>query len=683
MLNYSGATFLCRNTRKLFKINPTLTFSIPASFFHVSSKCNAKYHRAKFLTHISKESSPSYTKPSTPAENSQKLFGVPKKVRELYEKTDTFWYNDSYLLAERVAKEIKDDNIAVAQDLLWRHGGCANSVVYSVAIGELANKGLYLKAKAFYNMLVFGRKRTPTPETYTLMLKAATKYLQKFVLHEQNERVRNNKITVTLNEMSNLLKSIPDHEIQHFNAFLNGCVKVAKYGGWEKSLECYDALISEYPEMVDAVTFTTMLRICAASGEGCAQKFYAVWDDYLTSWQDEALLQKPKSDSESNTSLEPDQRLVAAAILCTSTINTSDSLRLGYSIIAQYIKLNSPIVTENNEEMFELPPIKSKVESNHHLLSVSLELAHRKNDINLETNLIDTFIANKNKIPVDDHLLDQIVRYFLKSNQYDLAYKANPPLELLITPTLHVPGRIIRIISQALTNTTIISDREKSDYWKDIARQLIILNLRYHKDVFAVHQCARLMFVADYDKELVRLIHSIKPSSEKDWSTDCSKDEKLADAIGFVWKNIRERRSKGSKLALNSLVEEYRNLKRVVASVELLEMYSETCDMLLENGNTTVRGVDVLIEKEWYDGILRCWDELADKCVIESGNEIKLKERKPIEKDHEEVKIRSDDGFKVVKTEEKVVKDEKEDLNSRFNLNRNFGDKPTRTKLSK
>ncbi|KAJ3282149.1 hypothetical protein HDU79_010151 [Rhizoclosmatium sp. JEL0117] len=181
------------------------------------------------------------------------------------------WFSDPHLLAKRVSSLVESKQLWYATDLIRRHKGAANSVVYGQWVNSLAKTNQKEAAlKAFEEMKENGK--IPTPQTYTIIFGILMKDVAKASDKEQ--------IRETFEKVLDLWRELQESgsaTIVHANAVLMACVSAASSGGAEVGMLLYKNLLANRDAVEkagkksnnllipDVVTYTTAFRLAAAS----------------------------------------------------------------------------------------------------------------------------------------------------------------------------------------------------------------------------------------------------------------------------------------------------------------------------------------------------------------------------------------------------------------------------------
>ncbi|KAJ3020879.1 hypothetical protein HKX48_009561 [Thoreauomyces humboldtii] len=196
------------------------------------------------------------------------------------------WYNDPYLLSEKIVKLLARDDpaeINEAMDLVDRHRGAANAQVYGALIAGLAKRGHY-KLVLKCNRDMVKRRIVPTPQTHTALLNA---FAQAAASPAGDVASRTNRLADA--------RRVWDEDLErpstiHLNAMLKVCLACIAEGGEEVAWEIYRQSVpedgSKRPSDVpapDIYTITYMLRMCSdpSAVEGSLDNAMLVWKDAL------------------------------------------------------------------------------------------------------------------------------------------------------------------------------------------------------------------------------------------------------------------------------------------------------------------------------------------------------------------------------------------------------------------
>ncbi|KAI8587610.1 hypothetical protein BDZ88DRAFT_232916 [Geranomyces variabilis] len=192
------------------------------------------------------------------------------------------WYNDSHLLSARIKKLLdRPGGEQEAKDLVERHTGASNAVVYGTLMTGLGRRGLYKDVLA-YNRKMQKKGLRPTPHAQTAILNSLA---QAALAPGSDAIARTNRLA----EAREAWESIERPSTIHLNTALKACLPCVSEGGWDFAWELYRESVPENGlrpssgvPSVDVYTVTYMLRICAAlGGEEGVRHAMKLWDDVM------------------------------------------------------------------------------------------------------------------------------------------------------------------------------------------------------------------------------------------------------------------------------------------------------------------------------------------------------------------------------------------------------------------
>ena len=231
------------------------------------------------------------------------------------------WYNDSFLLSERIQSLIAKDKsgITKAFDLINRHAGSSTKEVYGKMIAALANVGEYSQVLKL-NQIILRRNRTLSPHGYTSLFSAIAKYA---ALGEDLHKSNCMQIT---DEIWKIAIAQPEISIQTVNALLHVCNVCCHNGGYNLAWEVFEQLgnVSKNPDpsnplskcKADHITYAMMMGVCTiASNEHASELGIQLWLNYLD-------LHAKKANNVPVTTI--DNELIRKAVLFYSSLNQFD-----------------------------------------------------------------------------------------------------------------------------------------------------------------------------------------------------------------------------------------------------------------------------------------------------------------------------------------------------------------------
>ncbi|KAJ1565810.1 hypothetical protein HK096_009635 [Nowakowskiella sp. JEL0078] len=350
------------------------------------------------------------------------------------------WYSDPRLLLAAVVHFISSRNLRLASDLLVRHTGAANDVVFSAAFAALAKIGDWHTAKDWYEMMVF-RKKAPTSKGYAslLMCLASRKTSKNTPLVRAD----------ALQYAKKLHKLINQPAIQCENAFLMVCLSVLNDGGWETAKDRYFSILDSNDLSPDIATYSIMFKICAEKGstEGF-DLFKRVWEDFsshcnlfVKSDPTEPTVEENQNSKSKhqinkkkktlrNTDLKVDQALVANALLCINRCCTptpiEEALLYGRKIVESFITLPKSYTISNQ---FESLQHFEKFDCSVPLLTTALRFTVQDNNPDLGIALYNNFLQNNKIENLDNIALDICAEVLIRARKYRQAWSLLSPLE--------------------------------------------------------------------------------------------------------------------------------------------------------------------------------------------------------------------------------------------------------------
>ncbi|KAJ3159630.1 hypothetical protein HDU86_001639 [Geranomyces michiganensis] len=192
------------------------------------------------------------------------------------------WYNDSHLLSARIKKLLdRPGGEQEAKDLVERHTGASNAVVYGALMTGLGRRGLYKDVLA-YSRKMQKKGLRPTPHAQTAILNSLA---QAALAPGSDSTARTNRLA----EAREAWENIESPSTIHLNTTLKACLPCVSEGGWDFAWELYRASVPEgglrpasgVPS-ADVYTMTYMLRICAAlGGQESLRRAEQIWDDVM------------------------------------------------------------------------------------------------------------------------------------------------------------------------------------------------------------------------------------------------------------------------------------------------------------------------------------------------------------------------------------------------------------------
>ncbi|KAJ3171384.1 hypothetical protein HDU87_008342 [Geranomyces variabilis] len=192
------------------------------------------------------------------------------------------WYNDSHLLSARIKKLLdRPGGEQEAKELVERHTGASNAVVYGTLMTGLGRRGLYKDVLA-YSRKMQKKGLRPTPHAQTAILNSLA---QAAFAPGSDATARTNRLA----EAREAWENIERPSTIHLNTTLKACLPCVSEGGWDFAWELYRESVPENGHrpssgvpIVDVYTVTYMLRICAAlGGEEGVQHAMKLWDDVM------------------------------------------------------------------------------------------------------------------------------------------------------------------------------------------------------------------------------------------------------------------------------------------------------------------------------------------------------------------------------------------------------------------
>ncbi|KAJ3214693.1 hypothetical protein HDU67_001341 [Dinochytrium kinnereticum] len=335
------------------------------------------------------------------------------------------WYNDPHLLARRVTTLLEnDEDQEYILNLVERHTGSSNEVVYGALIGGLVKKKLYsLALDAFKDMK--RKKLTLTHRTFTALFKANA--MMAAMSPRDVDQIRSRFVDL----LSLWRKIDPEsRNIYHVNAVLAACSDMVSAGGVEAGLGLFSVISSscrkkgglELPPLLEAndaslisfelpedhaikpdiVTFTSVLRLCAKHGGQ---------DGFSTAkflWEKEIPASRVKVDGP----------LVTSMILCCEKSSADEGLQYGAKLAVDFFSL-APAPEK------ELPtkrrPQKSRLELREASFDVIIRLACKLKDWDLGYACI--LRATDLRLKLDFISSSNAVTVLLKKGRFEEAWR--------------------------------------------------------------------------------------------------------------------------------------------------------------------------------------------------------------------------------------------------------------------
>ncbi|KAJ3238077.1 hypothetical protein HDU78_003685 [Chytriomyces hyalinus] len=233
------------------------------------------------------------------------------------------WFSDSHLLSKRIEKLLRPGigHLDYVRNLVARHTGSANAVVFGTVVAGLAKKGR-VEALEFVDEMK-RRKLSPTPQTYTALFGLYAVLIQE----ARNDFLVKKHLKSCLALWDELLASGEASEY-HLNSILSICSATRNLAGFQTACNIFSEVMEtakpfemrhpkqqtlEKPPLIPTVaTFTIMMRLHSQHGSKSIMSLEKSFVDF---------------------DLEPDNQLINAIL--SHLLKNADSAK-GKSIFRAY-----------------------------------------------------------------------------------------------------------------------------------------------------------------------------------------------------------------------------------------------------------------------------------------------------------------------------------------------------------
>ncbi|KAJ3233302.1 hypothetical protein HDU81_002343 [Chytriomyces hyalinus] len=316
------------------------------------------------------------------------------------------WFSDSHLLSKRIEKLLRPGvgHLDYVRNLVARHTGSANAVVYGTVVAGLAKKGR-IEALEFVDEMK-RRKLSPTPQTYTALFG-----LYAILIQEARNDFLVKKHLKSCLALWNELVASGEASEYHLNSILSICSATRNLAGFQTACNIFSEVMDtakpymlevkvrptkqtlekKPPLLPNVATFTIMMRLHSQHGSKSIMS-----------------LEKSLVDFD----LEPDNQLINAIL--SHLLKNSDSAK-GKSIFRAYAAaaLDLPMLDPGSSKRAAKATGKSQD---------FLEKLHQFSE----------------HADVSGQNLDIIIRFLLKSRQPEVAIAVVEELRNRLTWSDHI-----------------------------------------------------------------------------------------------------------------------------------------------------------------------------------------------------------------------------------------------------
>ncbi|KAI8892424.1 hypothetical protein BC833DRAFT_611738 [Globomyces pollinis-pini] len=290
------------------------------------------------------------------------------------------WFNDSHLFSKKMIQLIQSNEYDMVADLIERHTGVVNDIVFGVVFNELGKKNEHKLVLHYYDLMK-SRKIIPTDRGYTCLLNSL------YALTIKNQS-KDQYFKQGLEIFESTQKSII-----HLNSFLKLCVECNQLG-YTKGIELYKNITNSTTQP-DSQTITHLLRLCSKKGSTSSINYGIQIFEYAES-----------------SNLVDEQCLLSYIDLCSISRDTKIHNK-GVDTICKYFQLPKSHQDSN------MTKSTNEFKMNNQLLTKSIHLLTRMRYPALAQSWYD-IVTKRDGIIIDDHTREALASLYLACKQYKL-----------------------------------------------------------------------------------------------------------------------------------------------------------------------------------------------------------------------------------------------------------------------
>ncbi|KAI9203758.1 uncharacterized protein BJ171DRAFT_582525 [Polychytrium aggregatum] len=388
--------------------------------------------------HSPKTLSPSLSRPSVQASQALQTPLDPHQAGRPAGRLE--WHSDPKNLGTRLKALIRSGQIDEAWDLIDRHTGATNDVVFAEAIQAFKDHGHYGDAIEAFKLMK-RRKIVPTPSAYTGLINGAFKAVTRpDVLPSDRSRI--------LQQINAVWEDLPNPSTIHANAMLKLCVPCAYEGGWKVAIDIFDGMMlwtrdelqdidsgaynSQEPTFSypppDSISFSTMLQLCGAffpSSKGYSMGLRIMND--LENILDEPPQGIRKLEiTNIYHGIQMDSHIAASFLLLCAKSGHPEAYRNAQVVIQKYLDLPSQLDPDAaNKTILDewSEPHREKLLLTPTLMFALLRLASATGNGCLGLVWFDIF--QRRKLECDDGILNLAIMLCAEQGRFDRAAELN------------------------------------------------------------------------------------------------------------------------------------------------------------------------------------------------------------------------------------------------------------------